>query len=264
MKKLLLVLSMFMFLPVLSAETYYDYEKIEVEELPTASEDTLNKVYIKGKSYYVTEFVNASEPTGMPLNVDLRGKTLYFNFPDNIAEYMKSTYTDMFPSIFVGDCFNRSIMVTVNDSVSILRDFIEGDYVQLRVVYELSSNGILVNNKSGVVRNSSYSCIFTEVTDSYINSFISTEPFDIVYSWKEVSRNDVYEITVSDDDFYFFFTFEDISNFNVLQDYDLISLSDFQKIVLVLGFNIFFLGFFGLVIYILIKLLNKGISLLFR
>lgn len=257
MKKLLVILSMFMFIPVLSAETYYDYEKVEVEELPEASSDTTNKVYIVGKSYFVVKEI-VGEITPLPLNENLNGKTMYIKFPTNMNDILSKC--------------------------SWICSFVSGSstwYIDNRMGYKLDEpggNNLLGNNyglyyfnknSSEILRNvDKFTFNFDFSIDSWVDesysTFFSLSPFENTYEWLEVDKSQVIEITMSDDDFYFFFTFEDISSFNILQNYDLINLTDFQKIVLVLGFNIFFLGFLGLVIYILIKLLNKGISLLFR
>jgi len=78
MKKLLLLLSL-TFIPVLNAQTYYDYEKVEVEELPTASAETTDKVYIVGKSYYVTESEYiVGQQRSIQLNDNLVTGKIYF------------------------------------------------------------------------------------------------------------------------------------------------------------------------------------------
>ena len=78
MKKLLLLLS-FIFIPILNAQTYYDYEKIEVEQLPIASAETTDKVFIIGKSYYVTEskYISGTQRP-IQLNDNLVKGKIYF------------------------------------------------------------------------------------------------------------------------------------------------------------------------------------------
>lgn len=255
MKKLLVILSMFMFIPVLSAETYYDYEKVEVVELPEASSETTNKVYIIGKSYYVTE---SNYTSGVQSTIQLNDNicTSKVKFKGLTKEQFDSFSPASYTSIIKPDCYVYGNGGKIQ--IGLFNNQVFADFKTTFPLEEKYLNFTYTDSR----------CVISYINEDYrslIDMLLVIETDGIYsYSWKEVNRNDVYEIQVSDDDFYFFFTFEDISNFNILQNYDLINLTDFQKIVLVLGFNIFFLGFLGLVIYILIKLLNKGISLLFR
>lgn len=268
MKKLLLLLSL-TFIPVLNAQTYYDYEKVEVEELPTASAETTDKVYIVGNSYYVTESEYiAGQQRSIQLNDNLVIGKIYFKGItkeqfDSLPEFKAATILKYSPSD------NRSLVELYNN----------GGKAQIRI----NKNQLFLNFRSS---DFPYVGFYLDVSDdfyfnksdggnliSYIDEdyrdFLDTYfvyEFDgyTIYSWKEVRKSDVYEITVKDDDFYFFFSYNDISNFNILSSYDFTNFTDFEKIVIVLGFNIFFLMFLGFIVYIFIKLVNKGITLLFR
>lgn len=279
MKKLLLLLSL-TFIPVLNAQTYYDYEKVEVEELPTASVDTVDKVYIVGKSYYVTEKILGSV-TPMVIGDNMKGVTLYNAIPDNLMELdvwknLDSCKTHYYckGNIFNYDKNPSPLTFSVDFSKNKFILYFNGKGSQV-------SQLIIENNVVTKAFTSSvyeYDLVFTakyfdytvrglpELATflDYIYEHISTSSIDTTYSWKQVNKYDVYEITVKDDDFYFFFSYNDISNFNILSSYDFSNFTDFEKIVIVLGFNIFFLMFLGFIVYIFIKLVNKGITLLFR
>lgn len=279
MKKLLLLLSL-TFIPVLNAQTYYDYEKVEVEELPTASAETTDKVYIVGNSYYVTEKTLGSV-TPMVIGNNMKGVTLYNAIPDNLMELDIWKNLDSCKSHYYckGHIFNY------DSNPSPLTFFV--DFSNNKFILYFNGKGhqdsqlIIENNVVTKAFTSSvyeYDLVFTtkyyEYTVNglpelaafldYIYEHVSTSSIDTTYSWKEVRKSDVYEITVKDDDFYFFFSYNDISNFNILSSYDFTNFTDFEKIVIVLGFNIFFLMFLGFIVYIFIKLVNKGITLLFR
>ena len=85
---------------ILNAETtYYNYEKVEVSELPEASENTLDKVYIANGKYYITnKEVIGSESVLWSDDEDMNNKTIYLNFPtdtnvlDNILTQMSNCY----------------------------------------------------------------------------------------------------------------------------------------------------------------------------
>ena len=279
MKKLLLLLSL-TFIPVLNAQTYYDYEKVEVEELPTASAETTDKVYIAGKSYYVTEKTLGSV-TPMVIGNNMKGVTLYNAIPDNLMELDIWKNLDSCKSHYYckGNIFNYdrnpsplTFLVDFSNNKFILY-FNGKGYQESQLIIE---NNVVTKAFTSSVYE--YDLVFTtkyyESTVNglpelaafldYIYEHVSTSSIDTTYSWKEVRKSDVYEITVKDDDFYFFFSYNDISNFNILSSYDFTNFTDFEKIVIVLGFNIFFLMFLGFIVYIFIKLVNKGITLLFR
>lgn len=84
------------------------------------------------------------------------------------------------------------------------------------------------------------------------------------YSWKEINYSDWYRYTYSDDDLYLFYSFDDISKFNIFSDYDFTTFSDFEKLCITIIINLFFCIFLGLCIYIIIKVFNKFITILFR
>ncbi len=279
MKKLLLFLSL-TFIPVLNAQTYYDYEKVEVEELPTASAETTDKVYIVGNSYYVTEKTLGSV-TPMVIGNNMKGVTLYNAIPDNLMELDIWKNLDSCKSHYYckGNIFNYD---SNPSPLTFFVDFSNNKFILYFNGKDHQDSQLIIENnvvtKAFTSSVYEYDLVFTtkyyEYTVNglpelaafldYIYEHVSTSSIDTTYSWKEVRKSDVYEITVKDDDFYFFFSYNDISNFNILSSYDFTNFTDFEKIVIVLGFNIFFLMFLGFIVYIFIKLVNKGITLLFR
>lgn len=276
MKKLLLLLSL-TFIPVLNAQTYYDYEKVEVEELPTASAETTNKVYVKGKSYYVTESTTLDgSPTYLQLGVNYKGQRIYFDYKNPFVEFAYSNCSNCVWITFDSFYYRGNLNIHGAMFKNYLTPIIDSSYDVVGVNLSSANTGYYLFDN----RDKSYIISFVSTKDFIIKSYssggtfaafeldklFSTTPFyqETTYSWKEVRKSDVYEITVKDDDFYFFFSYNDISNFNILSSYDFTNFTDFEKIVLVLGFNIFFLMFLGFIVYIFIKLVNKGITLLFR
>ena len=84
------------------------------------------------------------------------------------------------------------------------------------------------------------------------------------YSWLEISYYDWYEISDTEDvDFYLFYNFTEITGFDIFGWVDFDTFTDFQKLVIVLGVNTFFLGFLGLCIYIILRSIFKLFSMLF-
>lgn len=276
MKKLLLLLSL-TFIPVLNAQTYYDYEKVEVEELPTASAETTNKVYVKGKSYYVTESTTLDgSPTYLELGVNYKGQRIYFDYKNPFVEYAYSHCSNCvwvsFDAFYYNGYLDKSGIMYSNRLTPLIDssyDVVGVNFPSGRTGYYLSDNIdksyiiSFVSSKDFIIKSYSSSDRFAAFE---LDKLFSTTPFyeETTYSWKQVNKYDVYEITVKDDDFYFFFSYNDILNFNILSSYDFSNFTDFEKIVIVLGFNIFFLMFLGFIVYIFIKLVNKGITLLFR
>lgn len=252
----IIILGLLLFVPgFLSADTYYDYEKVEIEELPIASEDTLNKVYIKGKSYYITESnYTPGEQRTIQLNDNIC--TSKVKFKGLTKEQFDSLSPSSFTSIIKPDCY-----VYGNGGKIQIGLFNNQVFADFKTTFPLEEKYLNFTYTDS-------SCVISYINEDYrslIDMLLVIET-DGVYSyfWKEVNRNDVYEIQVSEDDFYLFYNFEDIKKFNILGNYDLESFTDFQKVVIVLGFNILFLGIIGLTIYIFIKLVYKGISMIFK
>lgn len=260
MRKYILILCL-MFIPVLNAKTYYDYEQIEVEELPTASKDTLDKVYVVNDKYYITSYTKG-ETTSI-LNTNLSGKTIYFNFPE----------TDEFKSYFeTSQWVNYYVYDTTSTSYIVIRKVTNSNNVICVYSNELGYCYSIYKYDNGLINDSftfgtDTDIIFDNLYDSkldFLSEYISLTPFNDTYDWVEVSKYDVNEINVDVRDFYLFYDYEDISNFNILSSYNMNEFTDFQKLVIVIGFNILYLLLVGFVVYLFIKLIYKGISLIFK
>lgn len=65
-------------------------------------------------------------------------------------------------------------------------------------------------------------------------------------------------------DFILFYNFTDISSMNIFVDYDFSTFTDFEKLILTICFNILYLIFVIVVVYILLKALNKILTWVFR
>lgn len=251
-----IVLVLFLFVPgYLSADTYFDWEQVNVSSLPEASKDFMNKVYITDDKYYVVKEIQG-EITPLPLNENLNGKTIYIEFPENFYETLSSCD-------YICNFANTSSNWYIYNT----------DFIQLK---EPDSQNLLGSNyglyyyyNSTLKRNAKeYTFNFDFTIKSWVNeeysNYFSLTPFVNTYEWIEIDKYQVKEIRLDERDFYLFYSFDDIKEFNILSNYDLDSFTDFQKIVICLGFNILFLGIISLSIYIFIKLVYKGISMIFK
>ena len=185
---------------ILNAETtYYNYEKVEVSELPEASENTLDKVYIANGKYYITnKEVIGSESVLWSDDEDMNNKTIYLNFPtdtnvlDNILTQMSNCYGNVNDS-------NRyapfSLMgYTLNDNVFELgfinwgafnRSLFSYDRVNKVINYTNSTWTFHYNWPLMYIKKQPNACSY-----EYLINFFSKEPFETTttYSWVEVSK----------------------------------------------------------------------------
>ena len=83
--------------------TYYDWEKVEVSELPEASDSTLDKVYVVNDKYYIT---NKVENNGSLI--------LNHNYKDEML-FCPSFYDKTFASSIISD--SRVSSLNVGDSI---------------------------------------------------------------------------------------------------------------------------------------------------
>jgi hypothetical protein len=88
----------------------------------------------------------------------------------------------------------------------------------------------------------------------------------VTWNSVEVVESDptIPHITILDQDFYLFYDFDTISDFDILSSYTFTNFTDFEKLVIVMLFNIFYLGFIFACIYIILKALYKLVSWVFR
>lgn len=99
-----------------------------------------------------------------------------------------------------------------------------------------------------------YIAIYPDDSVEWLNLETSSDTTDYV----------IPKADISDSNFYLFFNFNDIVNFDVFNDYNFTDFTDFQKIIIVLLINILFILFLGFIIYILLKALYKLFSWVFR
>lgn len=270
----IIILILFLFVPgFLNAATYYDWERVQVDTLPEANKENMNTVYIKDGKYYVVK-ENSGEVTPIPLSTNLNTYTLYKAFPDDITDILEYQallkYTDEYTSYFdlkgiflinfnlSSNSFNLHFYCKTNTNCY---TYTLGNNFSFEYSYDYISPTELEVTRYGSSR--SFPDEFKDFI-LYLYNHISITPLENTFEWLEVDKYQVKEIKLDERDFYLFYNFEDIKEFNILSNYDLESFTDFQKVVIVLGFNILFLGIIGLSIYIFIKLVYKGISMIFK
>ena len=246
-----------------ASTTYYDWEKIEVDSLPEASDSTLVKVYIVEGKYYITE----SETTvgRLYVGLDVCNLGVSVSIPSDVEDIIQTTNGEVVLATAGNSSVGVRNLVLFKDSTNTYIKFFNYQVYNRQENINVSDVSISCNtwtvNHGGIIVTS----INTSNDDySILNWFSIPDSGSTIYSWVEERKYDVYDSMFTGSDFPLFFDFSDIKEFSILSSYDLDNLNDFQKIVLLLGFNMFFLGFIGFIIYILIKLINKGVSVIFR
>ena len=207
------------------------------------------------------------------------------SYYQNINDYIKTefsnfnfnTYNDYHFSSSSYGFFTFKFYITRYDfqfhlqsSFSSIFDIFKYDYRNYRTTnYDLSNsvnildqnycfyNNIPSNSSMTVVSridesNLIYNLLYLDIDSGYS------------YSWKEINYSDWYRYSYSDDDLYLFYSFDDICKFNIFSNYDFTTFSDFEKLCITIIINLFFCIFLGLCIYIIIKVFNKFITILFR
>lgn len=262
-------MSLFIFIPSFNAQdNYYDYEVIELDSLPTASEETVNKLYKVNDKYYLGEVITGGY-TPLPLNENLNGKRIYvkdisYMIDNSDYDYLKGKSVLMTESYYDNGDYDKEYFNFYYQDTSIIVS-------ALCDIKTLGSNSFVFRKP-----NNSYDITYFPFFDIdkscsikyWFNSnlfdfsqFFSLTPFETTYSFKEIDKSLVVPPVK---DFYLFYKFEDIQEFKVLSVFDLSTFTDFEKLVVTLLFNILFLGFLGFCCYILLKFIYKGISMLFR
>ena len=292
MKKYLLVFLLIICVPVSASTDYSSLEHISVDELPEASDSTVDKIYVYNNKYFVTEkkyiegnkrhFQVGDDLAKANICIDFAGinfdtSTVFNLIPSVLSNYDISYYQNINDYINTEfSNFNLKSYNNYNFSSSSYGSFIFKFYINSHdfsfhlqsfftsVVdifkynysnyrtnnYDLSNyvnildenycfyNNIPSNSTITVVSkidesNLIYNLLYLDIDSGYF------------YSWKEINYSDWYRYTYSDDDLYLFYSFDDISKFNIFSNYD-------------------FTTFLGLCIYIIIKVFNKFITILFR
>lgn len=317
MKKYLLIFLLVICIPVSASTDYSSLEHISVDELPEASDNTIDKIYDYNNKYFVTEkkyiegnkrhFQVGDDLAKANICIDFAGinfdtstvfnlipsvlsdhdisyyhnindyiKTEFPNFKFSDVNYYKFSSTSSSSSSSYGS-FRFSFNITRYDFVFYLQSFFTStveifyyNYANYYINnYDLSNsvnildenycfyNNIPSNSTMTVVShidesNLIYNLLYLDIDSGYS------------YSWKEINYSDWYRYSYSDDDLYLFYSFDDISKFNIFSNYDFTTFSDFEKLCITIIINLFFCIFLGLCIYIIIKVFNKFITILFR
>lgn len=195
MKKLIILLSL-LFIPTLNAQTYYDYEKIEVEDLPTASADTLNKVYIKDSDYYITK-KNLGKVTSLPFNEDLKGKTIYFNFPTEDKEFCAN---------FDSFSFYENVFNFAKGTQSyIYAHSIKPSFGMLFELRNPSLTTVIIDKNCNSVKNFGVvegtmiiTSWYSDEMEQIFEPYISITPIEDTFSWVKVEKKDVLPVIQND------------------------------------------------------------------
>ncbi len=206
MKKIIIILGLLLFVPgFLSADTYYNWEQVQVDTLPEPTKDIMNKVYIKDDKYYVVKEV-LGEVTPLQIGDSMNGRTFYNAIPDNLMEQdvwkNLSNCSDYYycggPVIASdGNPFGFYINYTKGE---FKLSYKEKGYYSL--IY-INVNNVITLNKFNSVYN--YDLVFTERYSvnmfsghpelyefiDYIFDHISTTPLENTYEWLEVDKSDV-------------------------------------------------------------------------
>lgn len=200
MKKIIIFLGLLIFIPKLSAATYYDWEQVPVDTLPEATKDIMNKVYIKEDKYYVVN-EKSGGVTPIPLSTNLNNYTLYKAFPDDITdipEYQALLkYTDEYTSYFdlkgiflinfnlSSNSFNLHFYCKTSTNCY---TYTLGNNFNFKYSYDYISP-----NQLEVTRFSSSRSFPEEFKDFilYLYNHISITSLENTYEWLEVDKSNV-------------------------------------------------------------------------
>lgn len=311
MKKYLLIFLLVICIPVSASTDYSSLEHISVDELPEASDNTIDKIYDYNNKYFVTEkkyiegnkrhFQVGDDLAKANICIDFAGinfdtSTVFNLIPSvlsdhdisyyqNINDYIKTEFPNFklnsyntyhFGSSEYGS-FNFRFIINNYDFSFIFQSFFNStndifnyNYSNYYINnYDLSNSVNILDENYCFYNNISSNSIITVVSQIDESNLIYNLLYlDIdsgySYSWKEINYSDWYRYSYSDDDLYLFYSFDDISKFNIFSNYDFTTFSDFEKLCITIIINLFFCIFLGLCIYIIIKVFNKFITILFR
>lgn len=209
MKKLILLFSL-LFIPTLNAQTYYDYEKIEVEELPTASADTIDKVYVIGKSYYITKSTTLEgSPTYLELGVNYKGQRIYFDYKNPFVEYAYSHHSNTvwvtFDSFYLNgrlEKYGAMYKGWLSPQIDVSYDVVGFNLPSGNTSYALSKKDSyyiisFVSSNDFIIKNYTLTGDFANFE---LDKLFSITPFyeETTYSWVEVNKKDVFPVVQND------------------------------------------------------------------
>lgn len=218
--------------------------------IPSVLSDHDISYYQNINDYIKTEFPNFKLNSFNKYNFSTSSNLGYFNFKFYITNYDFYFHLDSFFSYSV-DIFNYNYS-----------NYPYNNYDLSNSINILDENYCFYNNVSSIPNitvvsqidesNLIYNLLYLNIDSGYS------------YSWKEINYSDWYRYSYSDDDLYLFYSFDDICKFNIFSNYDFTTFSDFEKLCITIIINLFFCIFLGLCIYIIIKVFNKFITILFR
>lgn len=312
MKKYLLIFLLVICIPVSASTDYSSLEHISVDELPEASDNTVDKIYDYNNKYFVTEkkyieghkrhFQVGDDLAKSNICIDFSGinfdtSTVFNLIPSVLSDHNISYYQNIndyiqteFPNFnlksynkynfssnsgygffsFKFNIINYSFVFHLQSFFTSSVDIFKYNYNNYNSTnYDLSNSiNILDENYCFYNDISSISSVTVVSQIDESNLIYNLLYLDInsgySYSWKEINYSDWYRYTYSDDDLYLFYSFDDINKFNIFSNYDFTTFSDFEKLCITIIINLFFCIFLGLCIYIIIKVFNKFITILFR
>lgn len=311
MKKYLLIFLLVICIPVSASTDYSSLEHILVDELPEASDNTIDKIYDYNNKYFVTEkkyiegnkrhFQVGDDLAKANICIDFAGinfdtRTVFNLIPSvlsdhdisyyqNINDYIKTEFPNFKLNSYNKYRFSSSEYGSFNFKFNINNyDFsfiFQSSFISTDDIFNYNYSNYYINNydlsNSVNILDENY-CFYNNISSNSAITVVSQiDESNLIYnllyldidsgysySWKEINYSDWYRYSYSDDDLYLFYSFDDISKFNIFSNYDFTTFSDFEKLCITIIINLFFCIFLGLCIYIIIKVFNKFITILFR
>lgn len=194
--------------------TTEEIELIEVESLPVANEETLNKVYKVDNKYYITEKIN-NDYTPIPLNEDLKGKIIYFDYKSLTYEILDDIYNNnsiIQNSSYINKTETSNSNANTKKQYQLWRNsqgniklnhytfyFPYLTFVSPRVEITYVENGEVITPVTSFSSNFSYS--ISEWYAPELEKYFSLTPFETSYTWNETelkTSNDGYKCNSCD------------------------------------------------------------------
>ena len=258
----------FFSIPIHLFAAEYNPDAIEVDTLPECDQSVVNNVYALSTDnhYWKCNYV-PGELRNLQVGDMIQNQILYFNIPDNF-------YTDNY---FTG--YNQDYLIISWDSAQVSPVSSVSNTRTTQIYVRKVSNGNFFVYVGG--ENSRYKSIYSYLngqltqnlsefdlsTNVNLNNYASypiawIDSSNPLYQYVKISTVGRYEYedqgeipvlyTYDDKDFYLFYSFSMIANLDIFSNYDFISFTDYQKVVVTIGFNVLYIGvliFFGAVLY---------------
>lgn len=278
------IIGLFFFsLPIrLFAATEYDPGAIHVDTLPECNQSVVNNVYALSTDnhYWKCNLIPGGLRT-LEVGDDLKDiSKFYFNFPE--TQDFFNALNNYYPYDSARGGFVQDNMFIITESApsnygqNVTMNFFVYAYESTNRIIGFRSNNsptyFFQYMNGSVSRNWDY-MDFPYDSRSYdysshanyvsgASKIISIDKNSPVYQYIKISTADRYEYedlgsipelyTYEDKDFYLFYDFGMIANLDIFSNYDFTSFTDYQKVVVVIGFNVFYIAilcFFGAIIY---------------